>query len=64
MLWLGTAASLLSLGLNLGMDSLTGTWLALIPVALFNQNFSVSKVRRHTAHAAVTLTLVHGVRRT
>jgi len=43
MLWLGTAGSMLSLALNLGMDSLTGTWVALVPVALFNQNFSVSK---------------------
>ena len=43
MLWLGTAGSLMALGINGGMDTLEGMWLAIVPVALLNQNFSVAK---------------------
>ena len=43
MLWVGICATLCGLGINYGMDSLEGMWLSLIPVALLNQNFSVSK---------------------
>lgn len=60
MLWLGTAGSMLSLALNLGMDSLTGTWVALVPVALFNQNFSVSKVQCHMHTRGVAYSLSSG----
>ena len=43
MLWLGTAASLLSLGINGWLDTLSGMWLSIVPLALLNQNFSVAK---------------------
>lgn len=43
MLWIGLLASLLSLAINGGMDSLAGMWAAIVPAALLNQNFSVSK---------------------
>merc|ERR1719440_955317 len=43
MLWVGIFATLSGLGINYTMDSLEGMWLALIPVSLLNQNFSVAK---------------------
>ncbi len=43
MLWIGLAATLIGLMMNLTLDSLNGMWYAIIPVALLNQNFSVSK---------------------
>jgi len=43
MLWLGLAATLLSIAINLGMDSVEGMWYAIVPTALLNQNFGVSK---------------------
>ncbi|KAL1495435.1 hypothetical protein AB1Y20_016803 [Prymnesium parvum] len=43
MLWVGFAASLTSLSINARMDSIDGMWLAIVPVALLNQNFSVIK---------------------
>jgi len=43
MLWVGTAASLASIVISLSSDSLTGMWLAVVPAALLNQNFSVCK---------------------
>lgn len=43
MLWLGAAASLLGLAINIGMDSIEGLWYAIVPNALLNQNFSVMK---------------------
>ena len=43
MLWIGFAATLVSLAINGGMDSIEGMWYAIIPVALLNQNFSVAK---------------------
>lgn len=44
MLWTGAAASLISLGINIAQDSIEGMWWAIVPVALLNQNFSVTKV--------------------
>lgn len=41
MLYVGTAATLVSLAINYGMDSIAGIWWAIVPVALFNQNFTV-----------------------
>ena len=43
MLYLGAFASLASLAIALTMDSIEGMWLAIIPVALLNQNFAVAK---------------------
>jgi len=43
MLWVGVGATLSSLAINLTMDTIEGMWLALVPIALFNQNFSVAK---------------------
>jgi len=43
MLWLGLAASLSSLAINKGFDTIEGMWYAIIPVALLNQNFSCMK---------------------
>ena len=43
MLYLGTAGSLIALGINGGMDTLLGMWIAIVPVSLLNQNFSVAK---------------------
>lgn len=43
MLWVGLAASLASLAISGGMDTIEGMWLAIVPVALLNQNFSVAK---------------------
>jgi len=40
MLWLGTGATLASLAISISSDSLLGMWVAMVPVALFNQNFS------------------------
>ena len=50
MLWLGTAASLLSLGINGWLDTLSGMWLSIVPLALLNQNFSVAKALRLRLH--------------
>ena len=43
MLWVGLTASLASLAISAGMDTIEGMWLAIVPVALLNQNFSVAK---------------------
>ena len=43
MLWLGSAASLLSLAINGSMDSIEGMWWAIVPAALLSHNFAVSK---------------------
>lgn len=43
MLWLGLLATFASIGINLSMDSVEGMWYALIPTALLNQNWGVSK---------------------
>jgi len=43
MLWIGLIATLVSVAINKGMDSAEGMWYAIIPVALFNQSFGVSK---------------------
>ena len=43
MLWVGTFASLASTLISGAYDTLDGMWLAIVPVALFNQNFSVAK---------------------
>lgn len=42
-LWIGVAASIVSYLINLHGQSLTAIWLAIIPAALLNQNFSVLK---------------------
>jgi hypothetical protein len=49
MLWIGLAGSLTSLGINISMDSLQGMWLAIVPTALLNHNWSVAKARQRPA---------------
>ena len=56
MLWLGLAASCASLAINAGTTTITGMWVALVPAALLNQNFSVLKAlfSDYTAEAGGT----------
>uniref|UniRef100_A0A7S0A4N7 Major facilitator superfamily (MFS) profile domain-containing protein n=1 Tax=Pyrodinium bahamense TaxID=73915 RepID=A0A7S0A4N7_9DINO len=42
-MWLGLGASIASLAINAGTESLWGMWLAIVPPALLDQSFGVSK---------------------
>ena len=42
-LWVGISSSLFSYVINYSMNSLQGMWIAMVPSALLNQNFSVLK---------------------
>ena len=56
MLWLGLAASCASLAINAATTTIAGMWVALVPAALLNQNFSVLKAlfSDYTAEAGGT----------
>lgn len=43
MLWLGLVGSFASIMINMRMDSLQGMWYSIVPSALLNQSFSVTK---------------------
>ena len=48
MLVIGLVASLTSLAISATMDTILGMWLALVPAALLNHNWSVLKARPPT----------------
>ena len=49
-LWLGTIASMFSYLINLHGNSIEALWIALIPSALLNHNYSVLKVREYSKY--------------
>ena len=48
MLVIGLVASLTSLAISASMDTILGMWLAIVPTALLNHNWSVLKARPPT----------------
>ena len=59
MLVIGLVASLTSLAISASMDTILGMWIAIVPTALLNHNWSVLKARCYGCTRYGSLTKPH-----
>jgi len=57
MLVIGLVASLTSLAISASMDTILGMWIAIVPTALLNHNWSVLKARSFGCTHLASLTM-------
>ena len=58
MLVIGLVASLTSLAISASMDTILGMWVAIVPTALLNHNWSVLKARYAATAVRIMLLLL------